>query len=87
MGIWWKNVKRLKFHPKRVREYIDKALSSVESKSFILLSFFGCSQLGKSTLSKIITGIDHEIGNGINSETSGATIAYAGTIKDINLLR
>jgi hypothetical protein len=69
-------------HHKEVNDYINQSLNNT-SKDFALLSLIGLTQLGKSTLAKIITGVDHEVGRGIRAVTSGITLVHAGTIEQI----
>lgn len=52
---------------------------------FIFITIVGKSQNGKSHLAQILSGIKHEIGDMLSSQTQGATIAYAGTIREIYL--
>lgn len=83
--IFYKKIKRKDeimyiFQSDNVLEYIKKYSTHDE---FIILSFIGKSQYGKSRLSENMTGIKHEIGNSYVSETEGATIAYGGTIREI----
>ena len=77
-----KNKKEIKyeFQEDKVLEYIKKYNVHDE---FIIIIFIGRSQYGKSKLAEILTGVKHEIGELLQSETEGATIAYGGTIKDI----
>lgn len=44
---------------------------------------FGLISTGKSTFSQRISGIKHEIGNGIKSKTKGAIISYCGKVSHI----
>lgn len=67
-------------HETETKKYIQKHLVSNE---YMVVTLFGSSQMGKSEQIKILTGIDHETGNITRSITKGATIAYAGKIKDI----
>ena len=77
-----KNKKEIKyeFQEDKVLKYIKKYNVHDE---FIIIIFIGRSQYGKSKLAEILTGVKHEIGELLQSETEGATIAYGGTIKDI----
>lgn len=65
---------------KKIFEYI---LDYSTNDKFILISFFGNSQIGKSSLCQYLTGVSHKIGYHLKSSTKGATIVYGGTIKEI----
>lgn len=65
---------------KKIFEYI---LDYSTNDKFILISFFGNSQIGKSSLCQYLTGVGHKIGYHLKSSTKGATIVYGGTIKEI----
>ncbi|KAK8895444.1 hypothetical protein M9Y10_023908 [Tritrichomonas musculus] len=75
-----KNGIKYEFQENKVLKYIKKYNVHGE---FIVFSLIGKTQCGKSKLAEILTGVKHEIGELLQSETEGATIAYGGTIKDI----
>lgn len=71
-----------RFQEKKILEYIQKHATHSE---FIFITIVGKSQNGKSHLAQTLSGVKHEIGDMLSSQTQGATIAYAGTIREIYL--
>lgn len=65
---------------KKIYNYIMQHSTSSE---FIVIHLIGPSQIGKSTLLQILSGVEHKIGNKLRSQTKGATIVYGGKIEDI----
>lgn len=66
--------------PNNILEYIAK---HVKHEEFVVITFLGKSQVGKSHLIQNLTGIKHNVGEYISPETAGASIAYGGTIEEV----
>lgn len=64
----------------KIFDYVNKHASHSE---FIIITFIGKSQMGKSNLIQDLSNVKHKIGNKRKAQTEGATIAYGGTIKEI----
>lgn len=74
------NKKTPRFRYKAIKEYIE---TKCPNKKFVIITLSGASQRGKSTFAKILTGVDHRIGIGTRPITDKSSIAYAGTIADL----
>lgn len=68
------------FQSQKILKYIQ---THSRNDEFIIITFLGKSQVGKSHLITKLSGVQHKIGNIIEPQTEGATIAYAGTINEI----
>lgn len=65
----------------------DSLLSFIDlythGSNFAIIMNFGLISTGKSTFSQSISGVKHEIGNGIKSKTKGAIISYCGKVSQL----